>query len=550
MRVFWEEKRWRFGVREQMLLAVLFLVIVPLISVGMWVNYRVSQTLYTQAVRENDQVSVNGSLLIDKLLAKHRETLAAVATEGDWADPEARQAHLKSLQQTTNGWSQVEYWSTQSGELLAAIPGEAPVTNNIQQKNWFRKSITQSGVVVENLSDAKSPMTDGLLFATAVRDSSGRINGVLVARLSLETFRNELKNTLFMPSETRVWIVTPDNHFALEPQAFPGEPEQYSSEFLRALEQDHLVSEKALPSTGWNLIVARNHQVALYEAGQITREIAYITGVILMVALFLAFWYIGAFLYPVRKMMEQIRALSEGYNVRDLAPMPERKDEVGETARAFQAMAGQLQEMSRDIVLALVAALETRDAYTKHHSERVAVYSRLIAEEMKLDPLQRENIVNAGVLHDIGKIGIPEGILTKPGALTGEERLEMQNHPQYSYDILQEVPAYTRAGIAEAVRQHHERWDGHGYPTGLIGEEICVEAQILAVADAFDAMTSNRVYRRALSLEQALGEVERGIGNQFAPEPAKAFLRVPISCLQDCLGEPPSQLECAVAEVS
>lgn len=129
-------------------------------------------------------------------------------------------------------------------------------------------------------------------------------------------------------------------------------------------------------------------------------------------------------------------------------PCPPRRDEIGETYAAFRALTGEMQEMAQDLILSLVAALEARDPYTKNHSERVAVYARLMAQGLNLDPVRRENTVRAGLLHDIGKIGVPEDILRKPGALTGEERLEMQKHPGYGFDIIREVPDYTQSGIA------------------------------------------------------------------------------------------------------
>lgn len=530
-----ENKRWLFGLRKQLLLGVLLLMIIPIISGGVWVNYRVNQSLSSQAVKENTQVSDNINLQIDKFLAIHRENLLSSTSVGDWTDPEARQQKMEALHQALNGWSQLEYWDVRTGKLLSSVPYETNVMPNVQGEPWFQHSLKQSGVFIENNSDNPSSAEDGLLFTLSIRDSSGRIKGLLVAHLPQEVLRSELKNTISFTSETRVWLVDQHNRFVLEPQVFPSEPEQYSPEFLHSLQQTHLIVERTLSNTGWTLIVARDRQAALGYAWQITREIGYITGGILLAALFLARWYIGWLLYPVRKILEQIRALSKGYNVRDLPPLPERRDEIGEVANAFRNLTAQMQERSRELISVLVAALEARDSYTKHHSERVAAYAQLLARQMQIDPLKRENIARAGMLHDIGKIGIPEDILTKPGALTLEERQKMQYHPQYSFDIIREVPTYAQVGITKAVLQHHERWDGRGYPQGLISDDICIEAQILAVVDAFDAMTSNRVYRKALSLERALEEVERGVGSQFSPDCALAFLQVPISELRDCM---------------
>ncbi len=339
-----------------------------------------------------------------------------------------------------------------------------------------------------------------------------------------------------MPGQTSVWIVDKSNHFVLEPHSYPGEPEYYDPAFLQQLKQTHVVFVRSLKDTGWQLIVAQDNGTIFANARHLFWEIILITAGIFLAALLLIIWYIHWFIKPVQQLMSEIRALSEGYSVEDFPALPTRQDELGEVSAAFRNLAGQMQEMSRDLILVLVAALEARDPYTKHHSERVALYAQLLARELGIDPVRRENILKAGFLHDIGKIGVPGSILNKPGALNAEELAVMQSHALQSYEIIREVPYYAESGIAEAVLQHHERWDGSGYPQGLSGENIRLEARILALADAFDAMTSNRVYRKALGVEKALSELERGSGKQFAPECVSAFLRIPVEELRRCLG--------------
>ncbi|AVX31724.1 HDIG domain-containing protein [Carboxydocella thermautotrophica] len=173
-------------------------------------------------------------------------------------------------------------------------------------------------------------------------------------------------------------------------------------------------------------------------------------------------------------------------------------------------------------IQALVQALEARDRYTKGHSENVARYARIIAEEMGLTAQQKENIYLAGLLHDIGKIGVPELILNKPGRLTEEERVVIRQHPVTSRRILEAIPEMQ--GILQAVEQHHERWDGLGYPAGIAGEDIDLGARIIAVADAFDAMTSDRIYQKGRTAEQALEELVRGAGAQWDPQIVDVFL--------------------------
>ncbi|GBC63511.1 HD-GYP domain-containing protein [Desulfonema ishimotonii] len=168
--------------------------------------------------------------------------------------------------------------------------------------------------------------------------------------------------------------------------------------------------------------------------------------------------------------------------------------------------------------------LDARDPYTLEHSLRVAEYAEKIAADMRLDPCARQRVHIAAHFHDIGKIGVPDAVLNKPGRLTEEDRRAIQTHPRFGYNILRRLPAL--AVISEIVLYHHERFDGLGYPDGLRGERIPLESRIIAVADAFDAMTSDRPYRCGMSAEAAAGEIRRHAGGQFCPLVVRHFNRV------------------------
>src|SRR3954447_17837001 len=169
----------------------------------------------------------------------------------------------------------------------------------------------------------------------------------------------------------------------------------------------------------------------------------------------------------------------------------------------------------------LARAVDSRDAYTGSHSERVATFAAQIAEQLNLSVDEVELTRLAGSLHDLGKLAIPEEILRKPEGLTDPERLVLERHPQIGYRMLESLGVDP---IADWVLHHHERWDGHGYPDGLAAEEIPLGARIIFVSDAFDAMTSDRLYRAALTFDEAVAEVERCAGTQFDPEVVSAFL--------------------------
>ena len=173
---------------------------------------------------------------------------------------------------------------------------------------------------------------------------------------------------------------------------------------------------------------------------------------------------------------------------------------------------------------ALVKAVDTKDRYTRRHSEDVTVYSVQIARELRLAPGEIRAAEVAGLLHDVGKIGVPDSILRKPGKLTDSDMEAIKLHPMMGAIIVGAVPGFE--DVLDAVRHHHERWDGGGYPLGLSGSSIPLLARVMAVADAFSAMTTDRPYRKGMHMEKALKVLEQGAGTQWDPECVGAFVRV------------------------
>jgi len=178
----------------------------------------------------------------------------------------------------------------------------------------------------------------------------------------------------------------------------------------------------------------------------------------------------------------------------------------------------------------LSAAIEAKDKYTRGHTDRVTRYSVAIAQHMVASGVAyfsqefMENLYLAGILHDIGKIGVPEAILNKETLLTKEEYEIIKKHPANGYEILH--PLTELKDSLNGVKYHHERFDGQGYPEGLKGDEIPIIASIIAVADAFDAMTTDRPYRKGFSKEEAIDEISKNIGKQFHPDPARAMIEL------------------------
>ena len=176
----------------------------------------------------------------------------------------------------------------------------------------------------------------------------------------------------------------------------------------------------------------------------------------------------------------------------------------------------QIQEMTMQTIAAIANTLDAKDAYTEGHAERVSAYCEQIARKLGMPEEDVKNIRLVALFHDIGKIGVPDSVLNKPGRLTDDEFDLMKQHTVVGSEIIKDLSMIP--GVIIGARYHHERYDGTGYPEKLQGEEIPYIARIIAVADAYDAMTSNRVYRKHLTKEKVLSELEKGAGTQFDPE--------------------------------
>jgi HD-GYP domain-containing protein (c-di-GMP phosphodiesterase class II) len=180
------------------------------------------------------------------------------------------------------------------------------------------------------------------------------------------------------------------------------------------------------------------------------------------------------------------------------------------------------QSSRNQVIVALFDSLKDKYEAERDHSDRVSHYCYLMGEKLELTPQEKLELEFAGRMHDIGKITIPDSILKKPGKLTDDEWVIMKNHTINGYQILRSADKYSN--LADYALTHHERWDGHGYPKGLKGEDIPLFSRIIAIADAYEAMTADRPYRKAMDPKDAIKELNRCSGSQFDPELIKVFI--------------------------
>ena len=225
---------------------------------------------------------------------------------------------------------------------------------------------------------------------------------------------------------------------------------------------------------------------------------------------------------PVFYTVSMIFSIWTGFQLKRAEEMQARR--IEELDAAVKAERERNMKTAMQSIISISHAVDAKDPYTNEHSMRVAEYSKLIAEELGWDEEMKNSIYIASLIHDIGKIGVPDAVLKKPSSLSEEEYEVIKEHPEIGYGILKDFDAIEKA--MEGILYHHERYDGKGYPSHLKGDEIPLYGRIIAVADAFDAMNSDRVYRDAMTRDTIIKQLKEGQGNQFDPQFAEIMLNL------------------------
>jgi len=301
-------------------------------------------------------------------------------------------------------------------------------------------------------------------------------------------------------------------------------------------QREMLVRLAPVGETGWALVAQRPVAAAFRAADELVYNTLLTSLLVVLLALVLAAVAARRVSGPVQKLAETSHEIAAG-NFGQRVDVDGLTYELTELAEDFNRMSGHVEryveelkraaQANRELFIgslrAFAAAIDAKDPYTRGHSERVATLSRTVARHLGLSSEEQHRVWIAALLHDVGKIGIDDRILKKGGVLTDEEFAEMKLHPVMGEEIL--TPIVDLREMLPAVRWHHENWNGRGYPDGLKGEQIPLPARIVAVADTFDAVTTNRPYQQAYSLEDAVGTIRRLVGSRFDAKVVTAFLR-------------------------
>jgi putative nucleotidyltransferase with HDIG domain len=283
------------------------------------------------------------------------------------------------------------------------------------------------------------------------------------------------------------------------------------------------------------VLVERDRDIAFASVQRMVRDTVLWSAACLAGALMLGLIFARGLSRPITRLAESTRAVAEGQygtsaevsGTAEIADLAENFNRMSESIKdAFekvQKAARENQELFLASIRALAAAIDAKDPYTRGHSERVARYSSAIAKEMGLPAEEVRKARLSALLHDVGKIGVDDRIIRKPTALTDEEFELMKAHPTKGAAIMEAIPQL--ADIIPGMKYHHEKWEGGGYPEGLKGEQIPLQARIVAVADAFDAMTTTRPYQKAMEVKYVLERLRDLADKRFDTQVIEALVR-------------------------
>ncbi len=445
------------------------------------------------------------------------------------------------------------------GQSAGSFSADLDPFVQVALKRAFTASIQGLNFVSEPIALGKDNRP--ALIVSVPLSSDGQFTGMLAAVVSIDSLLERIRDASVR--DRVVFIVDGHGHIVAHPdtrEMVPGRDVTSSSpvvthlkelpQELRATETMHFTvpgksprhpvemigTYSTIPELRWTVIAQRSLDDARVDAGvnELTNEaFRFVIGVSLIALLF-GYLFALRITRPISMLARSVRAMSR-------AEFHERVEvegaaEIAELAEQFNTMAGDIEryieqlkkaaEENRELFLGsirmIAAAVDEKDPYTRGHSGRVAKYSMLIGENLKLPADELDRLKISALLHDVGKIGVDDRVLKKPGKLTDEEFELMKQHPTKGANIMRPVTQLKE--MLPGIELHHERMDGAGYPFGLTAEKIPMMARIIAVADTFDAMTTNRPYQTAMDVEFAVGRIKSLAISKFDPEVVQALV--------------------------
>src|ERR1700693_1388680 len=521
-------------------------------------NERVQQTDLTRSLGQ--EIQLFESNLTQQLISE-RQILALTGLIDNVEDSAAEPKVTRLLEEFVSSNHSTFIYLTavgKSGKGTSASQGnfraeQDPFVAKALQRAFVTCLQSQQTQVVKFRSDplALAPYNrPAFLIAVPLKDINDNFTGMLAAVVSLDTILHRLQDASVRGRD--VFVVDHLGHIVAHPDTkhfVPGADASSNSKLVAqviALPQELRNTEtvrftepgkklpiemigtySTFPEVNWAVIAQRSLDHAEADAGvtELNRQaLAFVTVVVLVAILFGYFFAVGIS-GPIRGLAASTRAISRG-EFHQRSPV-RGASEISELAENFNKMASDIEEYierlkeaaeeNRELFIGsirmLAAAIDEKDPYTRGHSGRVAKYSTLIGRELGLSPEELDKLRVAALLHDVGKIGVEDRVLKKPGALTPEEFDLMKQHTVKGANIMRPVSQLKE--MLPGIDRHHEHIDGRGYPYGLQGPQIPLMARIIGVADTLDAMTTNRPYQSAMDLDYALGKIKALAGTKF-----------------------------------
>jgi putative nucleotidyltransferase with HDIG domain len=511
---------------------------------------RVQQTEVTRSLA--DEISLFESNLTQQLISQ-RQILALTGLSQDVEDPASQPKVTRLLENFVAGDPKTFIYLTAVGRTGKGT-GASQGNFRPEQDPFVNKSLQRAfATCVQSLFFRSDPLAldDRPAFVIAVPLQVGNeFTGMLAAVVSLEPVLHRLQETSVRGRE--VFVVDRYGHIVVHPSTrdmVPGTDLTGQSPIvaqihslpkeLRATETMHFTRKEkgrtvemigtysTLPEVNWAVVAQRALADAREDAGvkELNRQALAFVLVVTLMALLVGYFFAVGISEPIRGLAASTRAISRG-EFHQRSPV-RGASEISELAETFNKMAGDIEEYIERLKLAaeenrelflgsirmLAAAIDEKDPYTRGHSERVAKFSMLIAQELGMPAGDLDRLRIAALLHDVGKIGVDDRVLKKPGSLTQEEFDLMKQHTVKGANIMRPVSQLKE--MLPGIELHHEHIDGRGYPYGLRGDQIPLMARIIGVADTLDAMTTNRPYQSAMDIDFALNKIKALTGTKF-----------------------------------